>query len=255
MTLTRLSLFALALCGLSLAACGDKDTGDSAEGDTDSDTDADTDSDSDADTDPNYFEPYLMSWGFDGGMVGGQPTEINSSHGAIPPLFYFELYEKEYLDGYDDRYTCLIAFEPTIGQGTSGPDAWFDWTFDLAEAFSNTCENLDPAVYGKDPAAYFGSAQWELTGEPMGEALTAMFMKWTKDKWETEYEPFVFGGQAWADGQQFEGDGDPQVMWGVVWSLDGTDLPDDSELLEVEDIAMGADGFYRLMPVYLWYLQ
>ncbi|MFH1466667.1 MAG: hypothetical protein ABIO70_19940 [Pseudomonadota bacterium] len=258
MTLTRLSLLALAFCGLNLIACGEKDTGDTMEegdADTDSDADGDADADTDADAD-SYFVPYLKNWGFDGGIIGGEPVTVTGSHGDQPPLFYVELFEKEYLEEGDERYTCIMAWEPTMGLGTAATDAWMDWTFDLGEAYYSDCDNLDPNVYGDDPTELFGQGQWELSGEAVGDALADIFIGWVgEEKYGDEWEPYVFGGQAWNDGQQYEGDGDPQVMWGVVWSLDGTTLSDDSELLETTDIAMGSDGFYRFISVYLWYLQ
>jgi hypothetical protein len=250
MTLTRLSLLALALVGFTVIGCGDKDDTAPPEGDTDTDTDADTDTDTD--TDPvNYFEPYLYSWGFEGGVIGGELATLNSSHGELPPAFYFELFEKEYMEGYDDRYSCIIMYTAGATAGTTAPDAWFDFSFDLSVPYYTDCDNLDPNVWGADPYAIFTANTWELTVEQIDADLQATFLKQLgQEKWETEYEPYTFGVQTYIDGAAIH---TMQTMWGVAWTVDGTDLGD--ELLEVEDIAMGADGYYRMLPFYLWYVQ
>ena len=250
MTLTRLSLLALAFASFTVIGCGDKDdTG--VEGDTDTDTDADTDTDTDTDTDPNYFEPYLYSWGFEGGVVGGELATVDSSDGEIPPVYYFELYEKEYLNGYDDRYSCIIMYDAGATAGTSAPDAWFDFAFDLSLPYYTDCENLDPNVWGSDPYAIFTTNTWELTVEEIEADLIDVFIKSLgQDKWETEYEPYTFGVQTYIDGSPIH---TMQTMWGVAWNLDNGSLGD--ELLEIPDIVAGTDGYYRMLPFYLWYVQ
>jgi hypothetical protein len=252
MTLSRLSLLALAFASFTLVACGDKDTGmdDTAEGDTDTDADADTDTDTD--TDPNYFEPYLYSWGFEGGVVGGELATLNSSHGELPPVFYFELYEKEYMNGYDDRYACMIMYEAGASAGSNAPDAWFDFEFDLSTPYFTDCDNLDPNVWGSDPYAIFTQNTWEMTVEEMDADLTATFIKAVgdNDKWETEYEPYVFGVQTYLDGSPIHS---MQTMWGVAFEVDGGAIGED--LMELSDIAAGTDGYYRMLPFYLWYVQ
>ncbi len=252
MTLSRLSLLALAFASFNLVACfGKDDTGDTEEADTDTDADSDADTDADTDTDVNYFEPYLYSWGFEGGVVAGELATLNSSHGELPPVFYFELYEKEYMNGYDDRYSCIIMYDAGATAGTSAPDAFFDFLFDLSTPYYTDCENLDPNVWGSDPYAIFTSNSWELTVEEIGQSLVDTFVdQLGQDKWESEYEPYTFGTQTYLDGSAIHAD---QTMWGVAWSVDNGSVGD--ELVEVADIAMGADGYYRLLPFYLWYVQ
>ena len=249
MTLTRLSLLALALVGFTVIGCGDKDDTAPPEGDTDTDTDADTDTDTD--TDPvNYFEPYLYSWGFEGGVIGGELATLNSSHGELPPAFYFELFEKEYMNGYDDRYSCIIMYDAG-GTVALAESPWLSIDFDLSTPYYTDCDNLDPNVWGSDPYAIFTGNSWELTAEEIDGDLSATFLKQLgQEKWESEYEPYVFGTQTYIDGSPIH---TMQTMWGVAWSVDGTDLGD--ELLEIPDIAMGADGYYRMLPFYLWYVQ
>jgi len=253
MTLTRLSLLALAFASFTVIGCGDKDTGDDTdtEADTDTDTDADTDTDTDTDTDVNYFEPYLYSWTFEGGVVAGELATVNTSHGEQPPMFYFELFEKEYMNGGDERYSCMIAYDASATAGTASPDAWFDLVFDLSVPYFTDCENLDPNVWGSDPYAIFTAQTWELSFEPIESSLSDIILKQVgEDKWESDWEPYTFGVQTYRDGSAIH---DDQMMWGVAWSLDNGAIGD--ELVELVDIDAGADGFYRALPMYLWYVQ
>ena len=251
MTLTRLSLLALAFASFTVIGCGDKDDTGPVEGDTDTDTDADTDTDTDTDTDPNYFEPYLLSWGFEGGVVGGELATVSTAHGDSPPLFYFELYEKEYLNGYDDRYSCMIIYEASATHGTTVPDAYQDFVFGLDVPYFTDCENLDPNIYGSDPYAIFTATTWELTVEAIDAEMQGIFVKQVgQQKWEDEFEPYYFGGQTYQDGASSM---DTQTMYGVAWALDSGAVSD--EFVEIGDVAMGADGFYLIRNMYLWYLQ
>ena len=250
MTLTRLSLLALAFASFTVIGCGDKDTGDDT--DTEADTDTDTDADTDTDTDvTNYFEPYLLSWGFEGGVVAGELATVDSSNGEMPPLFYFELYEKEYMDGYDDRYSCSIIYDVSATAGTAVPDAWFDFVFDLSVPYFTDCENLDPNIFGADPYAIYSSTAWELTVEAMDTELQDILIKSVgQDKWESDFEPYYYGGQTYQDGTASM---DTQTMYGLAYTVEDGVMID--EFLEVQDVAMGSDGFYLIRNMYLWYLQ
>ncbi len=254
MTLTRLSILALALASFTIAACGKDDTGETGETEGDTDTDTDADSDTDTDTDINYFEPYLYSWGFEGGIIGGEAATIGSSHGELPPFFYFELFEKDYLNGYDDRYSCIIGYDASTTAGSSsGADSFFDLVFDLSVPYYSTCDNLDPNVWGDDEYAIFTSTQWELGFEPMGQDLIDIFIKHMgEDKWEEGWEPYTFGVQTYLDGTAIH---TMQTMYGYGFPLDGGNLDETAKVMELTDIAMGADGYYNASPFYLWFVN
>ena len=255
MTLTRLSLLALALASITISACFKDDTGEpeTTEGDTDTDTDADTDTDTDTDTDPvNYFEPYLYSWGFEGGVVAGELATVSMSHGDIAPTFYFEMFEKDYLEAGDDRYSCMIAYDASAStMGTSSPAAFLDIVMDLSVPSYSTCDNLDPNVWGDDEYAIFAGTTWELGFEEMGQDLIDVFIKQIgEDKFDEGWAPYTYGVQTYQDGAAIHS---MQTMYGYAWPVEDGVMDESGELLEITAIAMGADGFYTARAFYMWY--
>ena len=229
----------------------DTDSDSDADGDSDADSDSDSDADADTDTDPSFFEPFVYTWGFDGGLIDGSPSSVITNHGLQPPIFNFRLYEKEYLTDFDDRYTCQIEFLGDASPGGSAPGAWLDLLFDLSNPYDTDCDRLDPDIWGSDPYAIFDGIQWELAVEPLSDSLQDIMVKsFGEDVWASDYEPYTFGVQTYLDGAPMHVE---QTSWGQAWRFDGDVVSD--EHLGLDEIALGADGYYHLTHFYYWYLR
>jgi hypothetical protein len=225
----------------------DADSDADADADADSDADADADADSDADTDTGYFDPTYFSWGLDAGIVGGQFTTVDYKGHDYPPIFFVELYEDAYLDTGDDRYSCVLMWEAASAIGHSAADPWFDWQIQLLASYYTDCD-LDPSVWGSDPYAAFEDWGWEMSVEQADDDLVDAFIDSVgSSKWSSEYEPYVFGVQTFWDGVEAY---ETQVSWGIAWTLESGAIGD--ELLTTQQISRRTDGYYRLMPFYIF---
>jgi glycyl-tRNA synthetase alpha subunit len=142
----------------------------------------------------------------------------------------------------------MIAYEPILGPGNSNPDAWLDFVFLPDVHYYTDCDRLDPDIFGDDPYALFDNTTWEVVIDPLGAELQELFIETVgEEEWEESCEPYVFGAQVHEDGNSPEVS---QTHWGWTLEVYGGALGE--ELLEVEQIAQGANGFFIVQPAILW---
>ena len=246
MTLTRLSLLALAAASFTIAGCFGKDD----TGDTNPEADTDTDTDSDTDTDVNYFEPVNYTWGWQGAIIDGQPGTVSSSHSDFTPVFYVDLYAKEYFQAYEERYSCYIWYDASgtiIDKANVG--SWPVIPVDLSVPLDTSCENLDPNVWGDDVYAIFSGYAWELSVTSLTSDLADAFLKhWGEAKWE-EAQDYVYGAEVSLDGSDMHS---IQEGWGYAWPVEDGALDEDGDNVSLKDVAVGADGLYNVQSGYYW---
>jgi len=256
-TTYRFSLVLLgAACLLSLGCTKDEDTGDS-EADTDADTDADADADADTDTDTDYMDIYWFAWEAWLGVVDGEFTTVINGGDKTPPTVILSLAEKEWSTNFDDRYVCYLTYTVTNTAGKEDPKAWIDWAVALTPwPEASTCEGqLDPAMFGKDPAATFADWDWEFVITELDKEVRSDLED--QISWWDDVADAAWGGDTYINGESESANWDAiQVNWGYVFELDEDLNVSDDSFVDATDVATGtANGYYAFRNMYIYPIQ
>ncbi len=228
----------------------DSDSDTDGDSDADSDADGDADADSDADTDPEYFEPDYWGWNYSFGVQAGAVAEVYISGLVTPPYFEIMLVEEEYFDAYDESYACHLYYGFSAVPAESWSEAWYDWAIEI-EPDSTDCPDLDPELWGEEPLEAIGNS-FEVTVGALDADLESSIQGWFTD-WETDYAPYAFGSNNYVDGALSS---DRQTHYGWAFEVDDdmnlVDPESYGNLLELDAIAAGADGYYFVYTAYVF---
>ncbi len=194
-----------------------------------------------------WFEPALITFSFYFGYAFGELIDVDGA----PPLAVFTLAEEEYLDTYDDAYSCDIYFTLEATAGTTfEPEAWTDLSLSLTP-YESGCTDLDPAEWD-DEYAGFGDYSWEIS---VGALTDATIISYLED-WGMYDAETTFAGMISMDGSTMSGVSTDEVLVGWAYEV-GPDLsivdPDNASAIDPVVIS-GSPAYYQMFAMYIWYL-
>lgn len=204
--------------------------------------------DNDCDGAIDEHEPVAWSWDLWAGVRDGQLADAWSNGAPVPPMLLIYLFDEEFMATWSEADLCVLPFIVESTSGAGDPDAWFDWALKLvpSEDHDLVCDNLDPAAFEGDPWETFSNLSWEFSVVPLDAATSEIIQSWYPGTID-----YVYGGDTWINGvplSEWEGT-DYMVNYGWAWAVDDA-MEIGDELLETEEVAAGADGYYLLTSIY-----
>ncbi|MCB9792956.1 MAG: hypothetical protein H6741_09535 [Alphaproteobacteria bacterium] len=166
-----------------------------------------------------FFEPAGFAITFyvgynDGGMSGYSGVSQGQAFSYASPLAVVELFEEEYFEAYDDRYSCAwVADIVETDTNSFGLDIWGGWDYTLVgnaeyntnlESNGTLCNDLDPESGWQEttPATVFeglsglGFGFGAISADLRSDIVAAV----GQSTYDTDWAPSVFGGYTSLDG-------------------------------------------------------
>lgn len=192
----------------------------------------------------SYFTAEFSLLVNDGSIIDAMPDVQEGQRSTVLTTLYEDPIDL-YGDAYWNAEPCWIEYRVGGSAGTSFPGAWRSFTITPVHYTGGVCERLGDDLPGSLEAEapwLFTEATWELTFEPVDDALVDVILDTLdREAWTPFFEDRLFGVGLYIDGVPVDS---ALTMYGTGYAFSG------AELL-VDEIAAGVDGYYQTHAVLL----